>query len=176
MKTFLVHQQVVFLREPGGGVILAVEEKGMYKVEDGDGFTRRMHASELAPVHGEEYEIPDIDKIQEEKEQAESKRKSLPKDEPQCWEIDLHIEELVDSHAGWSNAEILLRQMSVFRDFCRKARSKRVKKAVVIHGVGEGVLRHEVRNWLRQQEGLHFEDADFREYGQGATLIEFFYS
>lgn len=176
MNSFLVNQRVVFLREPGGGRIIAALSKGVYQVEDEDGFSRKMQASELAPVHGENYEIPDPIEIQREKEAPLKRVKSRAKSEPQCWEIDLHIEELVDSHFGWSNADILLHQMSAFREFCRKARSKRVKKVVVIHGVGEGVLRHEVRQWLNQQDGLRYENADFREYGQGATMIEFFYS
>lgn len=176
MNSFRVNQRVVFLREPGGGKIVSIESKGFYRVEDEDGFSRKIHASDLAPVHGETYDIPDTDEIQREKEARELRRTSRPKEQAHFWEIDLHIEELVDSHAGWSNAEILLRQMTVFREFCRKARSKRVKKVVVIHGVGEGVLRNEVRSWLDQQEGLRYENADFRVYGQGATVIEFFYS
>ena len=176
MKIYSINQRVVFLREPGGGRIISIDDKGFYLVEDDDGFTIRAHTSELAPVHGDEYDLSNVHDISKEKEINELSRKSLPKDEPKCWEIDLHIEELVDSHANWSNAEILNRQMSALRDFYRKARNSRVKKVVVIHGVGEGVLRYEVRNWLNQQTGLHYEDADFREYGQGATLIEFFYS
>jgi hypothetical protein len=38
--------------------------------------------------------------------------------------------------------------------------------------VGEGVLREEVRKALRFYEGVRFDDADPRRYGQGATAIE----
>jgi dsDNA-specific endonuclease/ATPase MutS2 len=43
----------------------------------------------------------------------------------------------------------------------------------VIHGVGEGVLKNEVRTYLENQSGIEFYDSDFREYGKGATTIDF---
>lgn len=172
---FTVGQRVVFLREPGGGRILAEEEKGNYRVEDDDGFIRIVHQTVLGIVHGESYELEDLENIPLEKDKPVAERISKPQSEVILWEIDLHIEELVDPHAGWSNAEILKRQLSALHSFYEKARRSRIRKAIVIHGVGEGVLRSEVRSWLDKQEGVQCEDADFRQYGQGATLVEFFY-
>jgi len=172
---FHVGQRVVFLREQGGGQILSEETQGNYRVEDEDGFKRTMHFSELGPVLGEHYILPESAEEIARKEKSPVRGVSKPKQMPEVLEVDLHIEELVDSHAGWSNAEILSRQMITFQNAYLKARRLRKRKLVVIHGVGEGVLRHEVRAWLDQQEGLKYSDADFREYGQGATLVELFY-
>ena len=47
---------------------------------------------------------------------------------------------------------------------------------VFIHGVGLGVLKEEVRSFFRNFEGLEVYDADFREYGKGATVVEVSYS
>ena len=71
-----------------------------------------------------------------------------------------------------SNADILMKQMRELRTFYQRALSRRIRKLVIIHGVGEGVLREEVRSFLERQEGLDFYDADFREYGKGATIVE----
>lgn len=172
---FQVDQSVVFLREQGGGKILSEEAKGYYRVEDEDGFTRTMHFSELGPVLGEHYIFPEFAEDLSQKEKPLNRKVSKPKQAPEVLEIDLHIEELVDSHAGWSNAQILSRQMISFQNAYLKARRLRKRKLVVIHGVGEGVLRNDVRSWLDQQEGLKYYDADFREYGQGATMVELFY-
>ena len=43
-------------------------------------------------------------------------------------------------------------------------------------GVGEGVLKQEIRSYLDKQEGVEYFDADFREYGKGATTIEIHYN
>ena len=46
---------------------------------------------------------------------------------------------------------------------------------VWIHGVVEGVLKEEVRSELSKIEGVEYFDADFREYGKGATAVELTY-
>jgi hypothetical protein len=92
------------------------------------------------------------------------------------WEIDLHIEELLDSHIGWSNSEILLKQMTEFRSFFKKAQEKSIAKIIVIHGVGEGVLKNEIRSFLSKKENVEFYDASYLEYGKGATEIRIYHS
>jgi dsDNA-specific endonuclease/ATPase MutS2 len=47
---------------------------------------------------------------------------------------------------------------------------------ILIHGVGEGILKEEVRTFLSKQEGVEYFDADFREYGKGATTAEIRYN
>jgi dsDNA-specific endonuclease/ATPase MutS2 len=43
---------------------------------------------------------------------------------------------------------------------------------VVIHGVGEGVLRHEIRKVLDiYHPNFEFQDASYEEFGYGATEI-----
>ncbi|MBI1835746.1 MAG: Smr/MutS family protein [Flavobacteriia bacterium] len=105
------------------------------------------------------------------KEQKTGYRKPID-----VWEIDLHIEEITDSHAGLSNFEILNKQLKEFKNFFNRAKSKRIRKIVVIHGVGEGVLKEEIRIYLSKQEGVEYFDADFRDYGKGATAAEIHYN
>ena len=45
------------------------------------------------------------------------------------------------------------------------------RKLIVIHGVGEGVLREEVRRMLQYYDTVQFHDADMRRYGVGATEV-----
>jgi hypothetical protein len=180
---FLPGQKVVFLHEKGGGVIKSVST-GRLIVEDGDGFDREFLQSQVAPVHSEDYKISEeqikglnedesysVAKYTVTKGQLTGARKPI-----EIWEIDLHIEEICDSHSGLSNAEILRKQMIELRTFYKKARAKFIRKVVIIHGVGMGVLKDEVRLFLSEQEGLEYYDADFREYGKGATTVELKYS
>lgn len=177
---FNVGQQVVFLREVGGGVVKQEISQGKIIVEDSDGFEHSCFPNEIAHVHGEDYKInaDDIVAINEDESFATirhqvkkgvltGRRKPID-----VWEIDLHIESITDSHRGMSNADILMKQMRELRTFYQRALSRRIRKLVIIHGVGEGVLREEVRSFLERQEGLDFYDADFREYGKGATTVE----
>lgn len=85
-------------------------------------------------------------------------------------EIDLHIEELINDHERMSNAEIVQVQMSHFQNALDKAVNEHYMKLVVIHGVGNGRLKQEVRNVLKEA-GLRFYDASYSKYGFGATEV-----
>lgn len=117
--------------------------------------------------------VEDLSKIIEEKEiQEEDKSKKFKsRKEPEIVEVDLHINCLVDSVVGMSNAEILEIQMKKFHETMTDAIMRRVSKVIIIHGIGNGTLKSAIRESLSQQYKLKFEDASFREYGFGATMV-----
>jgi hypothetical protein len=85
-------------------------------------------------------------------------------------EIDLHIEELMDDYSGMSNAEIIKVQLQHFQNALDKAINERCRTLTVIHGVGNGRLKQEVRALLLAA-GLRFHDASYSKYGFGATEV-----
>jgi hypothetical protein len=86
-------------------------------------------------------------------------------------EIDLHIHQLIDDTRGLSNADMLKLQMEHFRKEMDHAIATGVKKIVFIHGVGDGVLKNELRRELQRKYAKYpYQDASFREYGFGATM------
>lgn len=178
---FKVGQKIVFLEESGGGVIEGISEHGKFVVLDEDGFKRFYVASQLASVQGEDYSIDDIDasSIADSDNGVVNLKTNIAgsnrKRNKTCPEVNLHIEELTESHFGLSNYEILSRQMMAFKRFYDISRSRKQRKIVVIHGIGEGVLRYEVRSFLNGENGVEYYDADYTEYGQGATAIEIKY-
>lgn len=86
-------------------------------------------------------------------------------------EIDIHIENLDGNWSNKSNAEIIQAQLKAAKEFLDTSMLKGKKEIVIIHGVGNGKLKTEVRNLLKGYYGIRFEDADFRKYGEGATLV-----
>ncbi len=87
-------------------------------------------------------------------------------------EVDLHIAQLIDDLRGLTNADMLKIQMETFRKEMEEAIKTGVRKIVFIHGVGDGVLKNELRRELQRKYGkYHFQDASFREYGFGATMV-----
>jgi hypothetical protein len=106
--------------------------------------------------------------------QKESKKKEQPVSLPnaELIEIDLHIHELLDNHNNLTNTEMLTVQMNKFHEEMDKAIKTQVKKIVFIHGVGNGTLKNELRRELqRKYSNYNFQDASFREYGYGATMV-----
>jgi hypothetical protein len=98
--------------------------------------------------------------------------KNLSTQRPDVLEVDLHINELVDTTAGMSNADMLLLQMDTFHKTLDENKNRKGQKIVFIHGKGEGVLRTEIEKQLRSRyKTYYFQDASFREYGFGATMV-----
>jgi len=108
------------------------------------------------------------------KEQPQRPRivKKVAPQRPDVLEIDLHINELVDTTAGMSNADMLLLQIDTFHKIIDENKTHKGQKIVFIHGKGEGVLRSEIEKQLRTRyKTYYFQDASFREYGFGATMV-----
>jgi hypothetical protein len=87
-------------------------------------------------------------------------------------EIDLHIGEIVDDSSEMTPGEIINIQLARFRTSLEGAIISREKSIVYIHGTGAGKLRHEIRRIIdREYTMCTYQDASFREYGYGATLV-----
>jgi len=86
-------------------------------------------------------------------------------------EVDLHIEELVDSVKGLSNYEMLNIQLERFEKELDAAIENNFKKITFIHGVGNGRLKQEIHAILKTTREVSFQDAPFKEYGFGATQV-----
>lgn len=177
--SFKTGDKVVYLQERGGGVVVDIQG-AYFIVEDGEtGFKRRFDRLELAPVYSDNYddhlpvEDSEFEEIVDHSYLTKSKVSGRRKPE-EVWEVDLHVEELVESHSNLSNTEILRKQLSALKNTIRDARKKNVNRIIAIHGVGEGVLKSEIASYLALQEGIEYYDADFREYGKGATEIRLF--
>lgn len=181
MKKFSVGEKVGFLYEKGGGIIRSFDSQGRAMIEDESGFERPFLATEIVKIHGTDYNMNHYsDHVNEDdslstanyivhQEMLTGRKKPSP-----VWEIDLHIEELLDSHIGMSNTEILMKQMNEFRSFFKKAQQKSISKLIVIHGIGEGVLKNEIRTFLSRKDHVEFFDASYMEYGKGATEIRLY--
>lgn len=87
-------------------------------------------------------------------------------------EIDLHIDALLDDTTGMGNAEMLNYQLDVFHKTLEEYKKNTGQKIVFIHGKGDGVLRKAILDELkRKYRSYQSQDASFREYGYGATMV-----
>ncbi len=119
-------------------------------------------------------DMADLEQAMKEKQISERPRQMpIKKKEPaQVVEIDLHAAELLDNLSGLSNADILNYQLEKFREILQEYQNKKGQKIVFIHGKGEGVLRNALVNELKSNyKHYTYQDASFKEYGFGATMI-----
>lgn len=117
----------------------------------------------------------DIRKLRSIKEFKQPQKKSTSaKQKTTEKEVDLHIEELIDSYSGLTNSQILNIQMDHFERELDDARANGLKKIIFIHGVGNGRLKQEIISVLKNQEGLKYQDGSYKKYGFGATEVVLF--
>lgn len=87
-------------------------------------------------------------------------------------EVDLHASAILETEQGMDSKAILEYQLQVFHDEMKQHIKKKGTKIVFIHGKGDGVLRNALIKELRQNyKTCIFQDASFREYGFGATMV-----
>ena len=183
---FKIGDKVRFLNSDGHGIITKILDLERVKLENNYGFLEEYKISELVPERKQEdYQTENLAFDQEIKSKLNSektnnknfdlKRKFRHLESYGSKErvvLDLHIENLIDSHNGMSNSAILKIQMSHFKSFLNKSIDKKQRKIVVIHGVGEGVLRHEIRKELDiYHPYFEYYDASYDDFGYGATEI-----
>lgn len=183
---YIIGDKVSFLNEKGGGIVTAINNKFIVTVTTTDGFDIPYLKSELVIVEKAPRPVIEEKKVKEEKKYSAeelkqslfqkyvkpvSVKKSKPHAKKSIVEIDLHIEELVDDIRGMSNFQIVTLQLSAFQKALNRAIENRAEKLIVIHGVGNGVLKNEICSILRNDYQLQFFDASITKYGKGATEV-----
>jgi hypothetical protein len=170
---------VRFLNEEGQGEVKSFPDKKHALVLREDGIEVIYLVRYLVPFAAhQEYQLPPLEesKFIKAKLKQDIKKANKPKPvQEKKMEVDLHMYELVKSTKNLTNGEMLQMQLRHFHTKMKEAQAKRLTKIVFIHGVGEGVLRSEIRHELRKYENVEFLDGDYREYGQGATEVRLWY-
>jgi hypothetical protein len=187
--------KVRFLNEVGGGVVIDIFSDGTATVEGEDGFDMKYKLKELMLVMSSEDEmeaynnkLPDLASIlaqdvDEKRQKAiqeqfdikySNARATDQKRRGEHMVIDLHIHELVDDQSGLQDRTKLDIQLNHFERMMRIAGEQRVRRVVFIHGVGQGVLRHQIRSRLEMYyPDCTVRDGNPREFGAGATEVLF---
>lgn len=192
--SFSIGDRVRFLNDEGEGVIIAFPSKDIALVEDNSGFAYEHEVKELVAVIGFAKENAKYDKVkhdlstllernidQEMVKKANADFKSIYKGKDEnpnrrvdddVMEVDLHAHEILDHQRGMSNGEIVEAQVEHFERMLRNAEQKKIRKVIFIHGVGQGVLRQEIRRILNEYyPHCEFMDAPYHTYGYGATEV-----
>ncbi|MFO7702016.1 MAG: DNA mismatch repair protein MutS [Psychroflexus maritimus] len=175
---FLVGDFVEWIDDVIKGQIVKISSEGI-EVETTEGFLVKATPKQLIHTPKEsitiDYTELNVQRAIDLQKEQKKRSKKRPKDKlPPPMEVDLHIEKLTDHWQNMSNFEILNLQLDTAKHKIEFAFKRRIKRVVLIHGVGEGVLKNEIDTLLRRFEHLDFYEADFYEYGKGATEVYFF--
>lgn len=170
---FAKGDKVAVLDDNINGIVLK-NQNNQITIETEDGFELVYTAKELILIGALDFSRGNFAAIKKEKEIAKPKNfikdKRSKKDET-VLEVDLHIEKLVPSAKGMNNYDILNIQVETAQRQLEFAIRNRIQKVVLIHGVGEGVLKAELDFLLKRYNDVSFQEASFQKYGFGATEV-----
>lgn len=114
----------------------------------------------------------EIEQAIKQKEQRPRIQPIVKKEKNSIIEVDLHSNELLDNTNGLSSGDILEYQLTKVREAMDENRKNKGQKIVFIHGKGDGVLKKAIIKELNANyKSAYFQDASFREYGYGATMV-----
>jgi dsDNA-specific endonuclease/ATPase MutS2 len=180
MTNFQIGDKVSVLDEAIDGVVTAINSNQI-TIETTDGFPMTYFVKELVKnlisndlkgfISNAAISQVKVEKQQEKKRSFTKEKKNLR--EIFTLEVDLHIEKLVPNKNGMSNYDILNIQMDTAKRQMDFAIRNRIPKLVLIHGVGQGVLKSELDFLLRKYENISVQPGNLQKYGLGAMEVYF---
>lgn len=175
MSNFKVGDWVEVLDDNISGQVKRFENDKRITIETEDGFELTFLPNEIVSFFDEAIEIDKTalkEVIFEETSSMSRKTKSIKRQKSiPPLEVDLHIHHLTNSTKNMTNFDMLNIQLDTARSQLEFAIRKRIQKVVFIHGVGQGVLKAELETMLSRYNNVKFYEANFREYGAGATEV-----
>ena len=173
--SFCIGDKVRFLNDIGEAEVMESRGEEVHVMRD-DGFDAWYPQQELVridrddllakSVYTQEIRPKDQEVIQVSKSQTFTPSSNV-------MEVDLHIHNLVDNERLVSKDKMLDIQMYHARRAIDEARLRKVRRLVLIHGVGQGVLRTSIMKLLDGYDRVQYYDASYQKYGKGATEVEF---
>jgi hypothetical protein len=167
---FNLSSKITFLDEVGIYTITKVLSEDSFVVEDEHGFDRNCHINEISLFEENAFDGVEIETYENRNVKTNPFSKSGKKT-INIPVIDLHIEHLMDNHRHMANHEIVMFQL----DVCQRELDRHIKKGttqlVIIHGIGTGKLKEEVRYLLNSYPNFEFMDEHYTNKGIGATKV-----
>lgn len=157
--------RVKFVDEGGSAIVTRQDAEGVWLITEDD-FELCYQAHEL--IMYKEMQVGQT--VQKDVVIKKNFKIKLPP-KSEYLEQDLHINQLVDFTGGMTNFDMLRKQLWTAKNTIQKAKNAGIKKVILIHGVGEGILRQELYKLLDAHENLNYYDADMAKYGKGATEV-----
>jgi hypothetical protein len=179
MMSFQIGDFVVVLDDVVKGKVSRIEMNSVYIIDE-TGMEFSYSASELVKIDDNQHQLTKYNEVsnhllEHKISEKKSKKKSIFKKAKNeiVFEVDLHINQLVKSTRGLDNYDMLNLQIDTAKRKLEYAIQKRISKIVFIHGVGEGVLKSELK-FLFNKYPVKYYDASYQKYGLGATEVYIF--
>ena len=157
-KKFEIGDKVKFIRSNDYGIIQSIISERKVQVEDSSKFLSIVNVDEIIPFDKSTNSVSSYGDLTSNKEKNNN-AKNLKKviSNLNVVKLDLHIENLSADYHMMTNFEIIQIQIKKCEDLIMKSLNSNVYKLIIVHGIGEGVLKKEVHDLLNRYQLRYFE-------------------
>lgn len=152
-----IGDKVKFLKSNDFGTIVKIISERKIQVEDSSLFLSIVNVKDLVKIDDHTDTVQAYGDVVFSKESKENTSvKIMSRQNLNEVKIDLHIENLSNDFFAMTNFEIVQVQIKKCEDALIDAINSNAQKLIIVHGIGEGVLKKEVHNMLKKFELRYF--------------------
>ena len=155
---FKIGDKVKFLRSNDFGVVESIISERKLKVRDSSGFISVVNINDIIIYDNSTNTVASYGDMKTGKDNYSNKNiKTKIVSNLNVLKLDLHIENLISDYQQMTNFEIVQVQVKKCEDFLLKSFNTNVQKLIIVHGIGEGVLKKEVHELLNRYQLRYYE-------------------
>ena len=154
---FKIGDKVKFLRSNDFGVVESIISERKLKVRDSSDFISVVNINDIIIHDNSTNTVGAYGDMKTNKDNHSNKKKTKIVSNLNVLKFDLHIENLISDYQQMTNFEIVQLQVKKCEDFLLKSFNTNVQKLIIIHGIGEGVLKKEVHELLNRYQLRYYE-------------------
>ena len=152
-----IGDKIKFLKSNDFGTIVNIISERKIQVEDSSLFLTVVNVKDIVKFDDHTDTVQAYGDVMFSKESKENTSvKKMSRQNLNEVKIDLHIENLSNDFLAMTNFEIVQIQLKKCEDALIKAINSNAQKLIIVHGIGEGVLKKEVHNLLSSFELRYF--------------------
>ena len=152
-----IGDKIKFLKSNDFGTIVNIISERKIQVEDSSLFLTVVNVKDIVKFDDHTDTVQAYGDVMFSKESKENTSvKKMSRQNLNEVKIDLHIENLSNDFLAMTNFEIVQIQLKKCEDALIKAINSNAQKLIIVHGIGEGVLKKEVHNLLSRFELRYF--------------------
>lgn len=162
-----VGDRVSVVDEDIRGIVLHIKNQQV-EIEDKYGFTYIFSQNQLVLQDEELYHKEPLQK------KEETHKITPPKRLKNEIKLDLHFDKLVktpESYQAWERRAIQKEKLLDTLDYCKK---NFIKKLLIIHGLGDGILQEMVYDTLRGYSGIEYDENEFFKHFSTSVEVSFY--
>ena len=157
-NNFKIGDKVKFIRSNDYGVVKSIISLEKIQVEDSSKFLSIVNRSDLIKFDDQTdnlHAYGNLESNKDSKNVSDDKKKVVAN--LNVVKIDLHIEDVNADYLAMTNYEIVQSQIKECEKVLINSLNSKAQKLIIVHGIGEGVLKKEVHSLLERYKLRFYE-------------------